>query len=84
MITLEIQRHIIANIRLSNGFMGVDVNVEICGSTIFLRARDCQTEVKTMTAKQNAQFISNAIAVLDGSIYDYELENATRLIMELI
>ena len=48
MITLEIQRHIIANIRLSNGFMGVDVNVEICGSTIFLRARGCQTEVKTM------------------------------------
>ena len=64
MITLEIQRHIIANIRLSNGFMGVDVNVEICGS--------------------NAQFISNAIAVLDRTIYDYELENATRLIMELI
>lgn len=84
MITLSLQRHIQAQIKLSNEFMGAEINIEVCGSTIFFRYRNLQTQVDTMMAKAAPQRITNAIAALDGSIYDYELDNATHFIMELI
>lgn len=84
MITSSVQRHIQAQIRLANEFMGAEINFEVCGSTIFFRYRGRQTQVDTLLAKSSPQRIANAIAALDGSIYDYELDNATRFVMGLI
>ena len=84
MITLEVQRHIIAEVRVSAARGQTDMVIEVRGSEIIFRARSCRTEVNCLQAKQTPSRINNAVRALISDIYDYEADNVSALVLGLV
>ncbi|BAQ22724.1 hypothetical protein AU156_gp074 [Edwardsiella phage PEi20] len=84
MITLEVQRHIIAEVRVSTSSYPTNMTIEVRGSEIIFRARGCRTEANCLMAKQKTSLINNAVRALISDIYDYEADNVSALVLGLI
>ncbi len=84
MITLEVQRHIIAEVRVSTARGQTDMVIEVRGSEIIFRGRGCRTETNCLMAKQKPSLITNSVRALISDIYDYEADNVSALVLGLI
>lgn len=85
MLTLEVQRHITADVQVSTlSNPRQSLAIEVRGSEVIFRARSCRTEVNCLMAKQKPSLINNAVRALIGDIYDYEADNVSELVLGLI